>query len=174
MVPEIIHARHLVELDYLKRYMEELGLESKLVERSEEVPLNTLLTALKKDYKGRERSMNFSYIPLLEEEFEYINLLQLYAPLPCDLNLEYKSSLERFLLTVNGQAAIGHFNLKKNNEIFLRYVHITSQDELINQNEIKETVMLFIYMQEIFGESIEDVASGKKDLQTALRELSES
>ncbi|MGI0485747.1 hypothetical protein ACN4EK_09945 [Pantanalinema rosaneae CENA516] len=171
MISEATHARNLAELDFLKRYMDEIGLESKLVERSPEVPINVLLTAIAKDKQGRDRAINFSYIPTSDEDLEAINLLQLYTSVPCDFNPDYRDALEKLLMAINGVLALGHYNLKPNNELFYRYIYIAPKDELLNQAAITETVLLFVYTQDMFVDLIDAVASGKTDLQTALKEL---
>ena len=171
MILEETHARNLVELDYLKQYIDELGWESNLVERSSEIPINVLLARIEKDFKGRDRAINFTYIPTSDEDLESINLLQLYTSVPCDLDVKFRGDVEKLLLAINGTLAIGHFNIKPNNEIFFRYVYVTSKAELINQETITETVLLFVYVQDMFAELIDDVASGQKNFQMALQEL---
>lgn len=169
MISDETHARNLAGLDLLKHYMDEIGLESKLVERSPEVPINVLLSKIAKDKKGRDRAINFSYIPT--SDLETINLLQLYMSVPCDFYPDYRHALEQLLMAINGVLALGHYNLKPNNELFYRYVYITPKDESLNQTAITETVLLFVYTQDMFVDLIDAVASGQKDLQTALKEL---
>lgn len=171
MISEATHAKNLAELDVLKRYMDEIGLESKLVERSPEVPINVLLTTIAKDKKGRERAINFSYLPTSDDDLEVINLLQLYTSIPYDFNLAYRDALEKLLMVINGVLAIGHYNLKPNNELFYRYIYIAPKHELLNQAAFTETVLLFVYTQDMFVDLIDAVASGQKDVQAALKEL---
>ena len=169
---EKAHARHLVELGFLKEHLEEIGLESTVLERSQELPLNVLLTNIQNDHKGRKRVVNFAFVPMPEGDMDYISLLQFYTVIPCELSPENQGSLEKLIMAINCQTAIGYFGAKENKEVFLRYTYSTSASHLISKDEFKETLFLFVYMMEIYAEIIEDVASGKKSLQEALKAIS--
>ncbi|MTI85716.1 MAG: hypothetical protein FH756_17930 [Firmicutes bacterium] len=171
MISEKVHARHLVFLDFIKRYLEEDGMESMLMERSEDLPLNILLTSIKRDHKGRERFINFSFVPTSEDDLENLNLLQFYSIVPCDYKPENRDSLEKLLLAINQHMAVGHFGIKQDAEVYIRYIHAFPLSSLPQKEDINELVMLYTYMHDSFGELIESVVSGEKVLQDALAEL---
>lgn len=173
MIPEAVHARHLADLDLIKRYMDGAGMETILVEKNEELPLNTLLAPIEKDDRGRDRVVSFTYLPASEEDLEHISLLQIYSIVPCDFSPENKKNLESLLHTINGRMAVGHFSLKEDDEVYCRYVYAAPKSRLPEREEITETAMLFIYMLDMFGGLISSVAGGEKDLQAALRDLAD-
>lgn len=64
-------------------------MQAELLEKSEEVPLHVLLASLVKDRKNKDRFVNFSYIPIADDELDYIRLLQLFSVIPSDLNSKH-------------------------------------------------------------------------------------
>ena len=159
MLSDLTRTRQIAELDYLQRCITELGLESELIESSAEVPLPTLIVATKKDHQQRDRIITLSYIPVDEDDLEHINLLQIYGALPFSLNSTYQPELEAVLMMLNTQTAIGSFGLY-NTEISLRYVYAIDRHKLPAQAAFGEIIILLIYVQDMFGELIEQVNEG--------------
>jgi len=157
MISQEEHARNLVNLDLIKRHMEELNFVTHLVEKSEQAPLNMLLVNVGKTYNDEDRVLNFNYIPLPKEMVNSIELLQITSVIPTLYTKEYKNILEKFLLVANTKLAVGNFILGDNNTIMFRYIYMTPRNELIRKEELKETTMLCVYMLEIFTETIESV-----------------
>jgi hypothetical protein len=170
MISDEVQARHYADLDQIRRYMEEIGLQARLLESSEEVPLNILSVGLDHSFPDRELILNFNFLPFLEEELDYIKLLQFYSIMPCEIKCN-TDALKEFLLVVNGSLALGSFGLNNNNDVYLRYVLAAPKKKPINQDEIIEVVLIFNYTINIYGGLIMKLAEGELDLPSALDEL---
>ncbi|WP_284638203.1 YbjN domain-containing protein [Paenibacillus silviterrae] len=170
---ESIHARHLAELGFLKQYLEEAGLQSDLLEKSEEVPLNVLLAPMLKDHKGRDRYVNFSFVPFTDDELESIRLLQIYTTVPVNWKEGTRSSVEKLLLAINCQLAIGHFSIKSDDEVYYRYVYAAPGGQTLRREDMLELIDLFMLMLDMFSRTIDDVASGALSLASAMAAVNE-
>lgn len=168
MLTEALHARHIAELGFLEQALAESGLQVNLLEKSEEVPLHILLAALENDHKDRERFVNFSFVPIPENELEEIQLLQLYTLIPCDRKTDKSTDVGKLLLAINCRLAIGHFSMKDDGDLYYRYVHCAPKTELIHTPAFLEMVSLFLFMLEMFSKLIDDVYSGRISLAAAL------
>lgn len=171
MFPEEIQERHLAELGTIKRYMDEIEIEAVLLKRDAAFPLHTLVINVEEDHRGRQRSASLNYLPINNEDFEFIHLLQFYTVLLFDYEKRYKDDLQKLLFFINRLTAIGDFNFKDETEIDFRYVYTASTQEIIPQAEISETVFLFALMLDMYAEWIEDVGTGKKTYNEVIDEL---
>jgi len=171
MTSQTVDARHLAGLKEVLQYVEAIGLPAKLIKKDEETPFSALFVQLEKDFKARDRIINFTFLPFWEEELDHISLLQMYSILPCDnpVNLE---TLEKLLLAINSQLSIGHLGINNNNQIYLRYVYSINKSSPVSQGEISEVILLFNYILDVYGDIIDNAAAGEKDFDTALAELS--
>lgn len=168
MISEKLHALHAVELGFLQSGLEEEGFTTQFVEKSPELPLHVLLLSLGQDGKGRDRWINFNFVPLPDEEIENIRLLQLYSVVPCTIRSDRQDAVRRLLHAVNCVMPIGGYGIKEDGEVFIRYVYSASASRTLSPEELLEVVSLFNYMLELFAERIEDVASGAASLEDAL------
>ena len=173
MFEEDIHNHHLEQLNQLRIYIDHLEFESRIIQKSEQIPINILLAAITVDYKERNRFINFSFVPISGEELDHINLLQFYTTLPIDLNNNARESLEKLIFVINTRMAIGHFGLQEDGEIYLRYIYTTHRVHGINEQQIVETMMLYTAMLDMHERLLDRVAIGEMSLQEALRELEE-
>lgn len=173
MVSDFIHARHAAQLGNLKDYFEARGWSSRLVEPGKEMPVHVLLTGMPADSQGRERVINFAFIPTGEDDLDNIVLLQLYSPLPFKPVDEHKGDVESLLMVLNATMPIGFFSIT-GDEIFLRYVYTASRSTTIDEDEMVEMTALFLSMQEAFGGVIEAVATGEKALDEVLPGIASS
>ena len=172
MIAQDVHARNLVNLDLIKRYMEELNFATHLIEKGEQTPLDMLLVNVGRTYDGKDRVLNFNYIPLPDDMVNTVELLQITSVIPAQYSKEYKGSVEKFLLSANTKLAVGNFIFGDNETIMFRYIYMAPKLELIRKEELKETAMLCVYMLEIFTEIIEKVARGDMSLAQALKSIS--
>ena len=171
MIKQDDNARNLVNLDLIKRYMEELNFATHIIEKSEDTPLSMLLVNVGKTYNDQDRVLNFNYIPLPNEMVNAVELLQITSVIPSSYKKEYKNVLEKFLLSANTKLAVGNFILGDNETVMFRYIYMAPKLDLIRKEELKETVMLCIYMLEIFTEIIEKVSQGEMSLSQALKSI---
>ncbi|MBP5426791.1 MAG: hypothetical protein J6Y29_02710 [Clostridiales bacterium] len=171
MISKEEHAKNLVNLDLIKRHMEELNFATHLVEKSEDTPLNMLLVNVGQTYNNEDRILNFNYIPLPDDMVNTIDLLQITSVIPMTYKKENKSIIEKLLLEINTKLAVGNFILGDNETIMFRYIYVTPKLELIRKEELKETAMLCVYMLEIFTETIDKVSQGEMTLAEAIKSL---
>lgn len=171
MISNEEHSRNLVNLDLVKRYMEELNFATHLVEKSEETPLNMLLVNVGETYNKQDRILNFNYIPLPEGMVNSVELLQITSVIPAVYKKENENLLRKLLLEINTKLAVGNFILGDNETVMFRYIYVTPKLDVIRKEELKETTMLCVYMLEIFTETIEKVSSGELALADALKSI---
>lgn len=172
MFSEEVHKKHLEYLNQLRLATDALQFESRLIKKGEHIPIHLLLVAITVDYKERDRFINFSYIPL-EDEFEYIQLLQFYATMPFESEMSNREQVEKLLHVINSQMAVGNFGIQED-EIFARYIYTQHRDSGINEEQFSETVLLFIAMLDMYEKIIESVYNGEMNLERALQLLGEA
>jgi hypothetical protein len=168
MNSERVDAMHLVELGFIQAAFADAGIQAEIIEKSVEIPLHVLLALLGKDRNNNNRFINVSFIPIANDELEYIRLLQLFAVIPSDLNSSYMDQVGTLINNLNGQVPIGHFSIKEDGEINFRYVHCAPSDESISPDVVLEVLNLFNFSLSLFSERIEDLASGKITLKQAM------
>ncbi|MBD0379440.1 YbjN domain-containing protein [Paenibacillus sedimenti] len=171
MLQDHVHKRHMEQLKLLKDILDETGLPTNLLEKSEAIPLHVLMAGFQEDKKGRDRFLHFSFLPLDEEETAAIHLLQIYSTLPFHLKEERRDAAAAVLLEINTRLPIGHFGINEQNELHYRYVYSVSAANLFDSEEILDILSLFVYMCDMFAEPVELVASGEADAGEVLQSI---
>lgn len=168
---DMMQARDLAELGFLKQYLEEQEVPAELLEPSADLPIGALVVPLLQDEQGRDRFLTCSFVPLSEEDIPGLRLLQLYAVVPASWKEGTRMDVERLLHAVNGRTAIGHFGIKEDGEVHFRYVYSLSDASVLPKAETLGTIDLFHLMLDTFADLIDGVASGETSLSEALRYL---
>ncbi|MEC0230490.1 YbjN domain-containing protein [Paenibacillus alba] len=171
MLPDLVHARHLAQLGLLKDILDETGLATNLLEKSEAIPLHVLMAGFQEDKKGRERFLHFSFLPLNDEEIGAIQLLQIYSTLPFHLKEGRRGEVASVLLEINTRLPIGHFGINEQNELHYRYVYSIPATSTFESEEVLEILSLFVYMCDMFAEHVELVASGEAGAEQVIQAL---
>jgi hypothetical protein len=171
MLPDKIHVRHLAQLGFLKDILDETGLATNLLEKSEAIPLHVLMTGFQEDKKGRERFLHFSFLPLNDDEIGAIQLLQIYSTLPFHLQEGSRDAVASVLLEINTRLPIGHFGINEQNELHYRYVYSISASSTFESEEVLEILSLFVYMCDMFAEHVELVSSGEASAEQVVQSL---
>ncbi|NQX70026.1 YbjN domain-containing protein [Paenibacillus alba] len=171
MLPDLVHARHLAQLGLLKDILDETGLATNLLEKSEAIPLHVLMAGFQEDKKGRERFLHFSFLPLNDEEIGAIQLLQIYSTLPFHLQEGRRGEVASVLLEINTRLPIGHFGINEQNELHYRYVYSIPATSTFESEEVLEILSLFVYMCDMFAEHVELVASGEAGAEQVIQAL---
>jgi|GEM_PF-1559425 len=70
---------------------------------------NVLLAIIEPDYKNRQRIVNFTFVPIGDEQLDSISLLQFYVSYPFEIDKKYKNELVKFLRTY----ALGRYGAGK-------------------------------------------------------------
>lgn len=171
LLPEVVHARHLAELGFMKQYLDEAGYGSQIVEKSPLVPLHSMVVML----PGEEgRVLHLSFIPFSEDDLEHLQLLQLYTTAVQVGDTSFRRELEQLLPAVNAKLPIGHFGFKERDEVYYRYVYAVPGAAPLEEEPFVEIVSLFGFVLRMFGGLIEEVAEGRLDLKSALNGLDEA
>jgi len=143
-------------LPELESLLRAAGFEAQRIPASEAAPIEQLVVLLPPDTKGRERNLWVTPLPHLEADLEPgLSLLQLLAPLPFQLTIQMESQLDRTILQLNNDLAIGGFGLR-DGVIFYREVLMLGPDQTTNGRIVVETIGLMNFLLDQFSSAIED------------------
>lgn len=173
MFSENVQENQVEQLNQLRLYMDKLEFESRIIKQSEEMPTNILLVAITDDYKNRKRFINFSFEQILEKVLSRCNLLEFRITLPSEIGVHnrFRHSVEKLLLVINNRMEVGYFGMQENGKIYLRYVYTTHRIHGINEEQLLETVLLYIAMLDMYEQLIEKVSNGTLSVEGALKLL---
>jgi hypothetical protein len=169
MLFEAAGARHLERLGKLQSLLGETGLATRLLEQSDEIPFHLLIAGFHQDPKGRDRFLQFSFLPMTEQDIQAVELLQIYGILPFRLKEGLREQAGLMLLEVNSLLPLGHFGINEEDEVHYRYVYGWPTAKPVDADEILDIISMGMYMCDMFAEPIEDLATGAKSL-TDVRE----
>jgi len=162
-----------LKLNILKKYLEKLDFETLLIKESKDIPYDALFSVIKQDYENKNSvSISFNYIPIPNDFIETLDFLQFITFLDCNIVSDYKSNVTKLLNILNFKLTIGSFFVTDNNKVTFKYVLMTSSSKSINEDNIKEAIMIYVYMYNLFSHIIVAVANGEKSLSTAIKEIS--
>lgn len=146
---------------HMQAAISSLGYETCLLESgdaSQPLPGPLLVVGVEKDAQGRERIIHFGFLPLpADDDFDYLSLLQCYAPLPFAVPVERRQTVEHVLSSVNSQTTVGYFGITADGHPFFRYVLATPKWTLLEVETIQQLLLLFTHMQNRFSPLIEAV-----------------
>ena len=171
MTQNLMEAKSLVELRQIKEHLTELKYNSVLIEKSKVFPINVLVCHLPKDNKERERNLSFGFMPVEENSFRKLSLLQLHLVLP---EFEFKTNINDinlFITYLNQVTTIGSFSINHKKEIALRYIYTMPKYDLPDKGVIKELTQLFLLNVNVFGTKIEELALGNISLEDAMNQI---
>ena len=149
---------HFASIGFPAEFMEEEGVRS-------------LFVGVPPDGEGRERFVSLAFVPGTGEALRSLLLLQLYSRVPCRVDPDRRTDLERYLTAASARLAIGHLGLSERDGVFLRHVNASPADRPFDVDETAELVGFFVFMQDLLAEGIEAVASGKTSLEQGLAAL---
>ena len=173
MISEKIQAKHILDLSNLEEILKEGNIQCSLLTSGKNLPLSMLIVPMEKDNKGRPRAYSCSYIPMDDDDLENISLLQIYSQFPIKLNKSKIEDLRTLLLACNILQPIGNFGIKDETDIYLRYVLVVKKFDLLDPEEISETLMMFEYGINMYQDLIEDINSGNQSIKEALESLND-
>jgi hypothetical protein len=168
---ELIEAKQLAVLQSLKDYFLESGVATHLLEKSETLPVSVLVVVIGRDFKDRERTINFAFLPVREDDFQHVSGLQFFSTLP---NVEYNpedKGIAELLLTINHKTALGNYSYTAGKEIALRHIHFMPKFGITPKEEFIEVAMLFKQMLDLFGPKIEAYTEGVRSLRDTMIDL---
>jgi hypothetical protein len=169
MTSEMMNGYYRSELEKIQAHLSEMGYESRIIEKSEIFPFVSMLVGIEQDYRERDRFLHISFVPM-PEEADDILLLQLYTTLPSEKKPEFMGNVEKLILALNNRVALGQFGIN-DGAISFRHIQVSTQKEPVTGEVFKAVMSLFVYMMDIYEETIEDVATGKESLESAIQTL---
>ena len=157
------HTNDLIKLEYLSNKLSEINIESRILMKTKNVDIGTMVVTLDNDYKNRDQIVNLAIIPRPDDEMEHINFMQFYVELPESYESSVGNNLKDLLTEINTRMPIGHFGINED-RIYCRYVMVLPDGETLNEADIIETLFLFADIIGVFQEMIEDLAQKRKTL----------
>ena len=167
---EEIQHQNLVQLNFIKLYLDEIQFRTHLLEKTVDIPTHSLIACGEQDYKNRDLIMNLMYIPMHQEDKQDIVLLQIHIQLPISQKIEKRQDIESLILQINPSLALGNFGIR-DGCIFFRYMHAAGIYEKIQKEVITEIVLMCNFIVVSFIRIIEDIATGKITLSEAIQNL---
>ena len=159
-------------LDILKNHWTNYGFIALLIERTPNVPIDTLVVNFRTD--SNPMNLTFTFLPLPDEDMEIDTVfLQVYTLLSSKPQVETMNELEKALHFLNNQLPVGFFGISNSNEITFRSVQgISTSNYDFDINPIDKIRELFEMIISIFTPPISDICSGKKTFKQLAFELS--
>jgi hypothetical protein len=152
-------------LAHIQQAIASLGYETRLISAEDGLdilPGPLLVVGVEKDSQGRDRVIHFGFLPLpADDDFDYLSLLQCYAPLPFAVPEECRQAVEHTLSSVNGQTTIGYFGITADGHPFYRYILATPKWALLEVETIQQLLLLCTHMQNRFSPLIEAAAQSE-------------
>jgi hypothetical protein len=168
MISELMQAKYASELSFLQGFLEEEGIPCTLLDPSQGVELPVLIAV--REEEGKERPLHFIFVPV-GEELETLQLLQIYALIPVELEPSRLAAIEKLLVVVNRMAGLGSFGVEGLEQMYYKYIFPKPKYEKWNRDLIMETIFLFLFLLERFSGILEGAASGQISFETAMDEL---
>ena len=150
----------------IKDYLEKISVQSTVVEASEHLPLNMLLAVTQEQV-----SVNIMYVPLPEDHFTEIRLLQLHAMITATTAADKKNDLLVLLNELNNQSPFGTFAINEKGELGFKYIYPVSRFEMPKEEPFQETFSLYLNCLMGFRKVIIHVNNGELSLRDALKDV---
>ena len=165
----------MMDLDLLsiQNILNDTGLKTTMLEKSEVIRLSTLGIEIDPDESNRKRSIFTSFIPLPEEVFDNIKLLQFHTEMPFRGHESSREGLEALFNFINLNSPIGTFGLNDENKISVRYIHSLNKYQNLSETGslILELLKFLIFTMDTYSDAIELVANSLKEAGDVIKEL---
>ncbi len=171
MINEDVTARTYQELARLETVLNDLGVDTKLIKRSEEYELNTLVALLEQDEQGRDRFANLTFMPLPENEIEFIDMIQIYTSYPFQPVDAARGQTLELINGLNPRLPFGCMGINNEGQVYYRYILSKRRHELVDADSVGEQFLLFQFAAAMFAQGIEVVAMGDMKAQEILEQL---
>ena len=143
----------------VKRILDDLELTSRLIEKSDKMPISSII--LNFNSSAINIDVAIAFIPLPEDIFPDVKILQFFYEFP-EIVVDSNENLSLELTNrINYLLPIGSFGLK-DKKITYRYCHLMPifSNLLEQKDSIKDLIKLIALYTEIFQEPIENVLKG--------------
>lgn len=162
-----------LDLISIQNILNDTGLKTTLLEKSELIRLTTLGVEIDPDESNRKRSIFMSFIPLPEEVFADIKLLQFHTEMPFHGLQKSQAGLEALFNFININSPIGTFGLNDDYKISVRYIQTLNKFDSLSQlgPQLIEILKFLIFTLDTYTDPIELVANSIKESKDVIREL---
>jgi hypothetical protein len=154
----LTRAKHVAELGFLELALRNAGRDDvEVVEPDAADELPSLVVDLGPDDEGRPRTLHVRIIPLDEDEATATRFVEMFVPLPFDVDDDRTADLRQALGIVNEHLAVGHFGLRGDGLLYYRYVLATPLLQMIDDEMFVEVVAFVDFHQDHFADYLEGV-----------------
>lgn len=136
MNKDFINIKEQIILNQIKDILEDNSITSTLIESSSYIPYNVLVTTID------EINFNIMYLPVEEDLFRSIRLLQHYATIVEDIPKEFESEINELIKAHNKQIPLGFFYVTDENELSFKYVISIPRFDPVNADQYGEMFMV--------------------------------
>jgi hypothetical protein len=136
MNKDFINIKEQILLNQIKDILEDNSITSTLIESSSYIPYNVLVTTID------EINFNTMYLPVEEDLFRSIRLLQHYATILEEIPKELEIEINDLIKAHNKQIPLGFFYVTDENELSFKYVISIPRFDPINADQYGEMFMV--------------------------------
>ena len=136
MNKDFINIKEQIILNQIKDILEDNSITSTLIESSSYIPYNVLVTTID------EINFNTMYLPVEEDLFRSIRLLQHYATILEEIPKELEIEINDLIKAHNKQIPLGFFYVTDENELSFKYVISIPRFDPINADQYGEMFMV--------------------------------
>lgn len=166
MNDNFINLKDQLALAQIKACFKDLPLSAEVLEASDLIPVNLLL--ITDPVNG---SSNLMYVPLPEDHFQEIRLMQLYSLIVPSIKPEKKTDLFYLINEINAQLPIGSISVNKMAELGFKYIFPVSRFDLPEKENFIEIFNLFQDCLVSFREQLIGLNEGNISLSDAMGKL---
>ena len=163
---EFFNLKDQLAFSQLAKYLEAEDIEARVLEASDIVANNAVLVTLPDG-----SAMNVMYVPLAEDHYEDIRLMQFYAMVIDSPEASKRGDLLALLNDINGISPLGTFAISAKNELGCRHIFPVPRFGAPPESLFLDLFFLFLHCFESFGPVIRRVANGETELAEALHEI---
>lgn len=171
MNEEFWKADRLVKFEFLEKYLNELGLKTKFIKKSDTVIFDTLSVLVGQDSNNVPRTVNFNIIPVPKDKFPRVDFIQVAELLTCSVTSRNRVNIEKLLSAVNLRSTIGNYIIDPDQQVLFKYVFPIASTKIIDKNEFIEIISMYLFMAQLFNDHIIKLAQGKSNLNEILPQL---
>ncbi|MFO7681442.1 MAG: hypothetical protein R6X34_15460 [Chloroflexota bacterium] len=129
--------------------LREIGITAVYLEASQDRPIPSLVVSAPPYDDGAPRSVTLAFVPD-DEELEYVDLLQLFIPLPLAADeIGSEAGIARRLMGVNKTAVLGHAGITDDGELYWRHIWPIPQGLPIVASVMFEVLSFFVFSAEL-------------------------
>ncbi len=136
MTKDFINIKEQILLNQIKDILNEHSIESNLIESSVYMPFNVLVTTID------EINFNIMYLPVEEDLFRTIRLLQHYATIIEKIPNDKELGINELIKAHNKQIPLGFFYITDENELSFKYVIPIPRFDPLNADQYGEMFMV--------------------------------